>query len=150
MSRSGASRDEYGGTRTGLLIGGIAFIITGIALFIYGIGPFLGAFGNPFGAEFGSVAVGMFIAFGGGVLAMVGLAMIRMGTLRAVTRYVAHEVSPAIETVADAATYGVRRAGGLPLSVESGGKETIMVKCRSCGALNDENDDFCGKCGKRL
>jgi vacuolar-type H+-ATPase subunit I/STV1 len=131
------------------MVGGILFIIAGIAVLIYGLAPFFGAFGNPWFSDFGSVAVGMFVAFGGGVLAMVGLIMVRMGALRAVTRYVAHEVSPAVETVTGAATTGVRRAGGLPLTVGST-EEVVKVRCQSCGALNDEADDYCGQCGKKL
>jgi ribosomal protein L40E len=51
-----------------------------------------------------------------------------------------------------------RQAGGMlndalqaaDLKEHLSAKETVKVRCRSCGELNDEDATFCKKCGERM
>jgi hypothetical protein len=40
--------------------------------------------------------------------------------------------------------------GGPRASVRSGSSQAVKIRCRNCGALNGEDELFCGKCGQKL
>jgi hypothetical protein len=139
-------------TRFGLRILGFILISIGIPLAIIGVVFFFELMTNSsslsfdesaaLGAKvFGFLASGMLlIAFGSTVL--------RFGYLGKVSKYIADETGPAISSVSKSVFKGVKEAGGVDLNVQSNQK--VMIKCRSCGTLNDEDAIYCDKCGAQL
>jgi hypothetical protein len=126
-------------------IAGIAILSIGVILLFLGISKFTSGFGDPVGG-FSGASTGFLFFAAGGFMMVFGLALVYMANLRQMYSYVSQGV-----------TEGVRRGGGLQLDIsgldaETRGRsgQTIKIKCRSCGALNDEDDDYCGKCGRRL
>ena len=97
--------------------------------------------------------LGIGLLAGGGFMIIIGIWAYSFTHLGKITKYVADEVSPAAKTMTKAVAEGLGDGGGIKLDIDldrEPAKEKIMIKCRSCGALNDEDDMYCGKCGKTL
>lgn len=138
----------FGLNRTALLVIGGVLALIGIILFISAASTFAAPSG-PF--DFAAEQSRMFSAFGTAVVGMIllgaGGIAIRFGMVRPVTSYLASEASPAIERASEAVGAGLREGyGNRPLQ----GQTVVKVKCRNCGHLNDEDETFCGQCGKPL
>jgi hypothetical protein len=131
-------------TRVIVTIVGVAVVIIGLFLVFSGMSAFMS---NPFSVFGSSGGMNWFILSAIGGFSMVfGVLLIYLANMRWVYSYVAKGV-----------VEGMRRGGGIPLSVDTGqavvrgeSRQTVKIKCRNCGALNDEDDEYCGKCGQRL
>jgi hypothetical protein len=145
----------------GAILGGILVII-GLLLMLQGFSLFgpgdteMGEEGwfeeesSRAQASFGYMAGGMLLLF-------VGSSILYYTQIRRISKYVAHETSPAIETVGGAMgkgiTSGIKESGGIKISVDSENqqpKEIIKIRCRNCGYLETEDAEFCSKCGQRM
>ncbi len=94
-------------------------------------------------AGFAMAAIGMILLFFGAVA-------LQFGTVRPVTRYLAGETSPAVETASEAMARGLMKGG---LSVPHGPEPpttVVKVKCKSCGYLDTEDATYCSRCGQPL
>ena len=95
--------------------------------------------------------LGIGLLAGGCFMIISGIMVYYVTHLRKITKYVADAVSPAAKIMVKAVAEGLADGGGIKLDHDrEPAKEKIMIKCRSCGALNDEDDMYCGKCGKTL
>ncbi|MFX0134583.1 MAG: zinc ribbon domain-containing protein [Candidatus Hodarchaeota archaeon] len=143
------------------LIIGISLIITGI---FFSIASF-NSMGDPDGnfMLFGGASAGCF--FGGGVGIIIALALFSMAYQRAITKYAYEETGMALGTASERAvegygriigkgseamTRGIRNAGGIKHDVDIKEREIIKIKCQACGALNDEDANFCDNCGQAI
>lgn len=65
-----------------------------------------------------------------------------------ISKYLADETAPAVSTDTKAVTKGVRDTGGLKFEIVKEPK--VMIRCRNCGELNDEDANYCDECGEPL
>ncbi|MFX1402779.1 MAG: zinc ribbon domain-containing protein [Promethearchaeota archaeon] len=139
-----------------LLVFGVILVIGGIISLIISfiVSPKVGMTPDDYTRAMelsGSLALlGMGLLAGGGFSVMIGIALLLWTRLGKITSYVAEEVSPAATKLTGAVVKGVQEGGGIKLQVDDASKQKIMIKCRYCGALNDEDDSFCSKCGQQL
>ncbi|WXG45687.1 MAG: hypothetical protein WED05_03190 [Candidatus Atabeyarchaeum deiterrae] len=117
-------------------VGFVNFAQAGMAA-VQGVG-LGGSFGMPSEVmnAFSTVAIGM-------ALMIPGFLILYLVNIRRIFGFYASAATPAIKTAVKAAAEELREEG-----VTSGGR--VRIRCRDCGALNDEDDDYCGKCGRRL
>ncbi len=152
-SHSAAKRK---GQILGISLLGVGGVITvlGLILLISNLFPnitgdmgfedIFGAMGQSFIGSF----ISMIMLFVGGVMVIIGIYILFFSNIGKIAAYVADETAPATTTVSSAVTKGLREGGGIPIDV--GDTEKIKIKCRNCGALNDEDDTYCSKCGETL
>ena len=107
----------------GLVVGAWGFI--GFASGVFGADG-----SEPMGRYFGMFAVG-------GLLLVVGLAMVSVGTLRARSSYVAEETADAVRLTAGVVGEGL----GLTMA---------GPYCRQCGHQETADAKFCSSCGTAL
>ncbi len=111
---------------------------------LVGLVDFFAAFGGGVGRGpglFGMVIVGFF-------LIGIGSAMLRMGYMGAVAKYMVREGAPA-------AAEGVNRVGvgaapgitAVAAAVGAGLREGPRVACRACGDMQRPDAKFCDACG---
>lgn len=139
-----------------LLIFGIILIIGGIVTFSLSI--FLGPTMDMDFEEFGEAMelsgtlsfLGIGLIAGGGFMAMFGGIALYISHMGKITSYVAEEISPAATKMTGAVIKGVHEGGGIKIQMDDASKQKIMIKCRNCGELNEEDDVFCSKCGEKL
>jgi hypothetical protein len=135
-----------------LIIIGFILLIIGIPLVIVGFSSFLQLQSDFFSLSFeensalstqafGSLVPGMF-------LVIIGAGVLRFGFIGRVSKYIADETGPAISSVSESITRGVKEGGGIDITVHS--ESNIRIKCRNCGTLNDENATYCDNCGSQL
>ena len=86
----------------------------------------------------------------------VGLVLLLVGVGLAVFRFQGGEwmyfIPPGMGLIA-VAIFAFNLASSLPNNPNTGinfFKEIIKVRCQNCKALNDENNKFCGQCGKSI
>jgi hypothetical protein len=94
--------------------------------------------------------IGMGLLAGGGFMIVISIALLNWAHIGKISSYLAEEVSPAATKLTGAVVKGVQEGGGIKLQVDDASKQKIMIKCRACGALSDEDDTFCSKCGQQL
>jgi len=139
-----------------LLIVGVVLLIGGITSLIFSfiLSPNISMPPDEFvrAMELASTLsfMGIGLIAGGAFSVMIGVALLYWTHLGKITSYVAEEVSPAATKLTGAVVKGVQEGGGIKLQVDDASKQKIMIKCRHCGALNDEDDSFCSKCGQQL
>jgi hypothetical protein len=128
-----------------MILGGILFASTFITFAMH--------FGNF--SDFESNArSGMFRAFGGMALLIVGGIIRKIGAGGLAGSGVILDPEKARQELEPYS----RMAGGMvkdaleEANVRLGGEpeKVIMIKCRSCGKLNEEDSKFCQECGKKL
>ncbi|MFX1254914.1 MAG: zinc ribbon domain-containing protein [Promethearchaeota archaeon] len=140
-----------------LLGSGVVIAVIGLVLFLstafpsitgnMGFEDILGAFGQSFIGSF----IGLIILFVGSVMVIIGIYVLFFSNIGKIASYVADETAPATTTMSGAVTKGLREGGGIPIDVSvTESKEKIKIKCQNCGALNDEDDTYCSKCGESL
>jgi len=127
-----------------LIVAGLALVATGFYSFGSGNGPFSGPGMDGPGSGFFAFAAG-------GFLTVLGFALARFAFLKVVSEVVVTETGGAME-------YGTSRAGhGLGRGLKEsgvlsglGGRDVVKLRCRSCGAVDDEHAKFCSACGKPM
>lgn len=147
-----AKRARLSTVALGLLVVGVPLGLIGLWRFA---GPFLS--GGPPDLNFGRAATGMFLAFAGAVMTMIGLQLLFLANAGKVLRYQAGEALPvAMDATRHAAPVGQEVARGMARAVREGwdgaGEETLAGPkvMHSCGSLNDPDDRFCKGCGAPL
>src|SRR5271157_462137 len=81
----------------------------------------------------------------GGTLCMIGIRYYFWANIGRISTYIAQETAPAATITSRAFAHGMseglNEGGGVPVKVigePATSSQKIMIKCRSCGALNDE------------
>jgi hypothetical protein len=144
--------DTHEKGRALLIIIGFVLIVIGIPLVIAGFSSFFQLQSNFFSLSFeessalsaqafASIVPGMF-------LTIIGAGVLRFGFIGRVSKYIADETGPAISSVSESITKGVKKGGGIDITVHS--DSNIRIKCRNCGTLNDEDATYCDNCGSPL
>lgn len=132
---------------------GIGLMILGGLLFASTFVTFILNFGSFDNFEVRAIS-GMLRAFGGMVLLVIGGILRGIGALGVAGSGVKldpHQAKEELEPYA-------RMAGGIikdaldESEIKLGGtsEKIIMIKCTSCGQLNEEDSKFCQECGTRL
>lgn len=132
---------------------GMALIVLGFLLFASTFVTFAMHFGDFSNFE-SNAKSSMFRAFGGMGLIVVGSIVLHIGAHGAAGSGVLLDPEQARD---DLEPYS-RMAGGMirdvldEADVNLGGppERVIMIKCPSCGKLNEEDSKFCQECGKEL
>lgn len=128
-----------------MILGGVLFASTFVTFAVH-----FGDFSN-----FESNAKsGMFRAFGGMALLVVGAIICRIGARGLAGSGLVLDPEKARQELEPYS----RMAGGMvkdaleEANVNLGGKpeRVIMIKCPSCGKLNEEDSKFCQECGKKI
>jgi len=134
--------------RQGLRLVGGVFAAVGGVLTAIGLVSFFGAFGG------GGMPQYFWCAFLGLPLLGIGVALLKLGYLGSVTRYVAGEAAPvatdtlkfmldeskdSIRDVASAVSTGLFKQGAVSTR-----------DCKKCGKQNDADAHFCDQCGAAL
>lgn len=128
-----------------MILGGILFASTFVT-FIMNFGNF-----NNFESNAKS---GMLRAFGGMALLIVGGIVRGIGALGVAGSGVKLNPQQAKEELEPYS----RMAGGMikdvldesGINIERKSEKIIMIKCQSCGKLNEEDSKFCQECGKNI
>ncbi len=144
-----------------------------IALILLGIGiPLAITGGILFGFAFATfpenhqlTPIGMGVLAGGMFLVLPSIFLLFMAHQREITKYMVEETGRAMGSTSDEAldglgrvisrgteamASGISKAGGIKLDVDTRSEQKIMVKCRKCGTLNDEDAKFCDECGETI
>jgi len=144
-----------------LILIGLPLLITGIVLISDGYANF---FGGGIG-EFNKIGAGMFTAFFGFTLIIISISLTMLIHRREITKYIIEEGGMALGSAdeealdgygriiskgSEAVVKGFKNAGGINFSSDNKPTDKIMIKCRECGTLNDENAQFCDRCGKQI
>jgi len=127
--------------------------LVGIILVVSFVVTFLGGFGD-FPDVGTPIEFGMYRFFGGVVLVIAGGSISRIGARGAAGSGLV--LDPA-RARGELEPYS-RMAGGMlkdaldEADVHVGGRreQVVMIKCRACGKLNEEDSKFCQECGKPL
>ena len=145
-----------------LLIIGISLILAGIYFAISSLNS-MGDFENNNFMLFGGASAGCF--FGGGVMIMISLMLFFRAYQREIIKYSYEEAGMALGTASERAVdgygriigkgteamaKGIQKAGGIKIDVDTHKEEVIKLKCQACGTLNDEDAEFCDKCGQSI
>jgi len=130
---------DYSRHKTAMRAIGIPLLIVGIILLMYG---FISFANEGFDQAFKN----QMITLAGGVLILIGFALVGISLVRPVSRYYATEASSAITTASQAMGKGLKESG----LNSSQTKEVIKVKCKHCGYLESEDAEYCSKCGKKI
>ena len=153
--------DEYAEEKRVMNWGGIGLIIVGGILLIYGMWNFLSFFTNipslisgdiqfTFDTIMSRIFWGMGFAMAGGVMLGIGIYLFQVAKIRKITHYFATETGPATSHMSRAVTRGVHKGGGIPINQNFQGRPIVKIKCRKCGALNDEYAVQCEQCRRKL
>ena len=164
--------------RKGLIFIGLIILMIGLALTAIGFSAMFSTPNEPAGSEdefntrtqssftgFGMVGAGFFLVFIGGVLLAIGFGAGHSryyGGTRSSVNWSGGMGKPANEFPQEGDNVGTSR----PPQVEDEDneadendhegrekapeKEVVKVKCQECGHLEDEDAEFCSKCGKRI
>lgn len=141
--------------RKGLYYFGMALIVVGLLLFGSTFVTAIARFGD-FTDFTGQVQSSGMRAFGGIALCVVGGVLRTMGSrglagsgavldpeqARKDLEPYSRQMGGMVKDALDAAD--IRLGGG------GGSAKVVMVKCRACGKLNEEDSKFCQECGKPL
>ena len=127
--------DSNGSTRRVLTIAGTVGLGAGLVVGAWG---FVGFAAGVFGAD-GSEPMGRYFAMFavGGLLLVVGLALLNVGTLRARSKYLAEETADAVRLTAGAVGEGL-------------GVKPEGPFCRQCCHQESIDAKFCSNCGTAL
>lgn len=144
----------------------IAFLLLGVGIPLIVTGAILMGFSfvnPPENLGLGSIGAGI-IAVGAFIVFPV-IFIVIITHQREITRYVMEETGRAMGSTSDEAlegygrviskgteamASGISKAGGIKLDIDTSSEQKIMIKCRSCGTLNDEDAKFCDECGEPL
>lgn len=114
-----------------LTIAGVLLAAVGAVLAVVGAVRFLSDFGD-FDASSPLLAIGLFA--GGGFVAVIGLALLSAGTLRARSNYAADETAPAVRVASEALSAGLRAGQDQQFCAQCGRPTTVQAKfCSACG-----------------
>lgn len=96
------------GKTTGIVIG-IILLVLGLTLAIFGLTKFAGTTPNPENmvGSFNSASLGIILIFIGGVLIIIGAAIIYLTNIGKIFSYVAEETSPGTEKISHAVGKGL-------------------------------------------
>ena len=112
---------------------------------------------------FGGASAGCF--FVGFICIAATITSLRVAYHREILRYGYEETGMALGTASEravdgfgriigkgseAVASGIKNAGGIKLDVVSDKEQIIMVRCKACGTLNDEDAKYCDECGQRI
>jgi hypothetical protein len=143
------TKEISGGRKTAYYIGGA---MTLIGVFLFGL-PFLLALLH-FDNFQSYVKVGMAWGFGGFALTVIGSIVMNIGARGAAGSGLVLDPKKAREDLEPF----TRQAGGMvkdaldEADIHLGGKseKVIMIKCKKCSKLNEEDSKFCQECGEPL
>ncbi len=138
------------GQRWGIRVAGIVLTMVGVLFVVMAFSQILQGGPSPGDEDFMDRArqqAGTMLAyFGIGTVALFfGIALLQLGFLRPYSQIVATETEGAVETVGGALGRGWKSANDPATATE-----TIRVRCRGCGSLEQETAKFCSACGKGL
>ena len=162
----------------GLMIVGLIILMIGIVLAAIGASTMFSTPNEPAGSEeefndqtqttmtgFGMVGGGFFLMFIGGVILLIGFGAGRSryyGNARSSVNWSGGMGKPANEFPQEGDNIGTSRPPQVEDETEEidedddereekvAKKEVVKVKCRECGHLDEEDAEFCSKCGKRI
>ena len=144
------------------------FLLVGIPLIIAGASLLMTGFSSIFDFDtniFTYMGSGTALLFVGLIMTFGAIYLTVVIHQREITKYFVEEGGMALGTAheealdgygrviskgSEAMAKGLKAGGGINISLDNNTKEKIMVKCRECGTLNDENAQFCDNCGKKL
>jgi hypothetical protein len=141
------------GTRTVLRALGLVMAPAGVLLVIVGFARFAGVGGEDWSGD--GAPPGFLMFAGGGLLGVIGFALLNAGFMGVAARYGAGETMPVVK---DSAAYltdgqgvlGVGRTVDDAAATPTGATAAAGPYCRSCGARNDSDATYCDGCGQRL
>ena len=141
--------DQISTRRKVLYYGGGLLMIAGIGSFMFHVGWGIGGFKNP---EFNErmpavILTSMAIAMVGGFLNEIGKRGLAGSGLILNPDRARKDLKP-YSKMAGGMLEDALENRDLSQSVSPG--ETIKIRCRPCGWLNDEEFDFCHECGKPI
>lgn len=155
--------------RKKLKIIGILLLVIGIPLVIFGAIILAYVSMNFFDLEMGEFSrlstMGIVLLAPGMFMILPALFLLAVAHQREIFRYTVEETGMALGTAdeqaldgygrvisksTEAAATGISKAGGIKLDVKTTSPQKIMIKCRACGTLNDEDAKFCDECGEPL
>jgi len=134
---------------------GMVMMVIGFMLFIsvfFLVIGFMGA--DPFAAgnmAFGNAPIGMLLMIAGSFVMRIGARGTAGSGLVLDPEKAREDSKPFSEAAGGIISDVIGNADALDdLSRASKEKEIIKIRCRSCGALNDEDAKFCKACGQEL
>ncbi|MCK4281204.1 MAG: zinc ribbon domain-containing protein [Candidatus Lokiarchaeota archaeon] len=145
-----------------LLVIGITLVTFGAVILVYHSMYF---FELPMSELSRLSTIGMVLLTPGMFMIIPALFLLAVAHQREILRYTVEETGMALGTAdeqaldgygrvisigTEAAATGIGRAGGIKLDVKTTSPQKIMIKCRACGTLNDEDAKFCDECGQPL
>jgi len=144
----------------------IAFLMLGVGIPLIIIGAILiGISFATFPENFNLSPIGGGLLAGGMFLLLPSIFILVIAHQREITRYMVEETGRAMGSTSDEAlngygrvisrgteamASGISKAGGIKLDVDTRSEQKIMIKCRKCGTLNDEDAKFCDECGETI
>ncbi len=121
-----------------------------------GIGnPFDEGRGNPFGGgignSFGRAFIGMLLMIGGQIVSRIGARGAAGSGIILDPERAREDLSPYTEAAGGMINDVISNIDVFDRKHASGEtKEIVKIKCRECGALNEEDAKFCKACGKEM
>lgn len=151
---------EIGAGRKALYYGGMVLMGIGLVLFLSVFVTAIGEMNRPFGfggfgtrpsmaSEFARAFTGFLLIAGGNAMRMVGARGLAGSGVLLDPQQAREDLEPwsrmAGGMIDDALSEveALRHVAKKPQTV-------VKVRCRECGALNDETDKYCGQCGAKL
>ena len=145
------NNERHESTRGALRILGGILALAGGAFLVIGMVDFFGSFGSMSPPRL------FWCCFVGMPLLGIGIFLLKLGYMGAVTRYVANEVVPvgkdAVNYMVDGTEGSVRKvasAVGEGLGLKGAGPAGRVVRCHKCNAENEVDANFCDACGAAL
>lgn len=152
--------------RKALYYGGRVLIIIGILMFIsvfftvgrnvFSSDPFIGFGDDPFGGankvfdNFKVAIAGMIIAVIGSVVQSIGAKGKAGSGLILDPEQAREDLKPYSHMAGGMINDAMDEIDNLDILKQGNVKEVIRIKCRSCGALNEEDATYCKSCGQKV
>lgn len=130
-----------------LYYGGMGLTILGVILFISVFFSFFSIFNSPQlinpGSTFVRPLIGMILMIVGQFVQSIGAKGLRGSGVVLDPDGATEDLKPYSKAVGKMVNDGLEEVTAIK-------KESIKIKCRDCGTLNDENAKFCDNCGTQL
>lgn len=131
---------------------GIGLIVVGIILFFSVFFSAIGSFNDPWKTPpFQNAIIGMIMMIVGGVLAAVGRGGTAGSGVILDPEKAREDLKPFNEAKGEMINDTLENVKVLDKFINhSEVREVVRIKCRNCGALNEEDAKFCKGCGQEL
>jgi hypothetical protein len=131
---------------------GIGMIVLGVILFFSVFFFAIGSFNNPWKTPpFQNAVIGMILMIAGSVLLNIGAKGAAGSGMILDPEKAREDLKPYNEAKGEMINDTLEQVKVLDkFTGHNEVKEVVKIKCRGCGALNDEDAKFCKGCGERL